>query len=358
MKVILLALLAIPQLALAQTQVPGTEEYVRAKVIDISDGIATLEVLEGKGRGDIVEQDSHTISGGDASPLRIGETVIVNRTAFSDGRVTYVAYERYRLPALLVLTGVFFLLGIVLGGRIGFTALLGLSASIGVLMLFVVPQIIQGSNPLAVSLIGSALIACTALYLAHGFNRRTTLALLSTVITLTLSTILALIFVSISKLFGLGSEEAMFIQTGFLQAVDLRGLLLGGIIIGALGVLDDITTAQTAAIDELSKANHNLGYKELFAAGTSIGREHIASLINTLALAYVGASLPILLLFFVNENMPWWVIVNSEFVAEEVVRTLVGSSSLLLAVPISTYIAAKAFANGNHTNAKGHAHVH
>ena len=165
-------------------------------------------------------------------------------------------------------------------------------------------------------------------------------------------------FVYLGKLFGMGTEESIFIQSGVLQEVNLRGLLLGGIIIGALGVLDDITTAQTAAIDELSKANHKLGFAELYKAGTSIGREHIASLINTLALAYVGASLPILLLVSLNEDMPWWVMVNSEFIAEEIVRTLVGSSTLLLAVPISTWLAARTFAYGNHTQAKGHAHVH
>ena len=151
----------------------------------------------------------------------------------------------------------------------------------------------------------------------------------------------------------------MFIQTGELSAVNLRGLLLGGIIIGALGVLDDITTAQTAAIDEISKANPRLGFRELYRSGTSIGREHIASLINTLALAYAGASLPILLLFSINEEMPMWTILNSEFMAEEIVRTLVGSSALLLAVPISTYLAARAFAHGKHTRAAtGHVHSH
>ena len=209
-----------------------------------------------------------------------------------------------------------------------------------------------------VSLIGSVGIACTSLYLAHGLNRRTTIALMSTMITLVLSTLLAVAFVHLAKLFGMGAEESVFLQVGTLQQVNLRGLLLGGIIIGALGVLDDITTAQTAAIDELSKANATLGFSELYRAGTSIGREHIASLINTLALAYVGASLPVLLLFSINQEMPWWVIVNSEFVAEEIVRTLVGSSTLLFAVPISTWIAAKTFAYGKHTNSKGHAHVH
>ena len=340
-------LLLLPTVALAQST------YEKAEVLSIDEQNAVVEIRSGGSNGEKVPvQLQRTME------VSVGDMVIVNRLNQLNGETNYYLQEQYRLPSLYLLTGIFFLMGVLLGGRIGFTSMLGLAVSIAVLMLFVIPQIIQGNNPLVASVIGSTMIACTALYLAHGFNKRTTLALLSTVITLVLSTIIAVIFVHTAKLFGLGSEEARFIQTGLLEAVDLRGLLLGGIIIGALGVLDDITTAQTAAIDELSKANHKLGYKELFTSGTSIGREHIASLINTLALAYVGASLPVFVLFFVNEEMPWWVILNSEFVAEEVVRTLVGSATLLLAVPISTYIAAKAFAHGNHTNVKGHGHVH
>jgi uncharacterized membrane protein len=152
----------------------------------------------------------------------------------------------------------------------------------------------------------------------------------------------------------------MFLQFGQLQQVNLRGLLLGGIIIGCLGVLDDITTAQTAAIDEIGKANPKMTFKELHRAGISVGREHIASLINTLALAYVGASLPLLLLFTVQEESPFWVVLNSEFLAEEIIRTLVGSSTLLFAVPITTWLAAYFFRNDRtkpslHT---GHGHHH
>lgn len=342
------ALLLLPLTAAAQST------YEKAEVLSVTERGAVVEVLTGTDSGkELPVELQRTME------LSVGDTVILNRLEQPSGNTNYYLQEQYRLPSLYLLTGIFFLMGVLLGGRVGFTSMLGLGVSIAILMLYVIPSIIKGGNPLLISVTGSAAIACTALYLAHGFNRRTSLALLSTVITLVLSTIMAVIFVKLAHLFGMGSEEARFIQTGLAESIDLQGLLLGGIIIGALGVLDDITTAQTAALDELSKANHKLGYKELFASGTSIGREHIASLINTLALAYVGASLPVFVLFFVNEDMPWWVIVNSEFVAEEVVRTLVGSASLLLAVPISTYIAAKSFANGNHTSVRGgHSHVH
>ena len=160
--------------------------------------------------------------------------------------------------------------------------------------------------------------------------------------------------VRLASIFGMGTEESVLLQFGPLENIDLRGLLLGGIVIGALGVLDDITTAQTAVVDELRRANPRMTFRQLYAAGISVGREHIASLINTLALAYVGASLPLLMLFTINDAMPLWVTLNSEFIAEEIVRTLVGSSALLIAVPISTWCAAQAFAQDIVQPSDGH----
>ena len=365
-------LLMTPVLLHAQdVPLPATDEYVRAKVIELSPerssefaGIerqiqdAQLQILDGPDAGQSIEFENGILNNRADMRLVTGETIVMQRLVKPDGAVSYLARDKYRLPPLLFLTVFFFALGVVLAGRIGFTSILGLLASIAVLVFFVVPLIIKGYNPLLISFIGAMLIACTSIYLAHGFNRRTSIALVSTIITLGFSLVLAVIFVHVSKLFGMGTEESVFLQLGPLQAVNLRGLLLGGILIGALGVLDDITTAQTAAVDELSKANHAFGFTELYHSATSIGREHIAALINTLALAYVGASLPLFLLFYINTDTPWWVILNGEFLAEEIVRTLVGSATLLLAVPISTWLAARSFAHGNHTNVGGHGHVH
>ncbi|HYC80108.1 MAG TPA: YibE/F family protein, partial [Candidatus Binatia bacterium] len=146
--------------------------------------------------------------------------------------------------------------------------------------------------------------------------------------------------------------------------LNLRGLLLGGIILGVLGVLDDITTAQSAAVYEIRRANPALPFKELYSRGLSIGREHISSLVNTLFLAYAGASLPLFLFFTAGDHpQPFWVTLNSEFIAEELIRTLVGSVALMLAVPITTFLAAYYFsrrpveqsAAGEHSH---HGHFH
>jgi len=302
----------------------------------------TVRISSGPEKGDEVRAVQYEeIVSGATSDLRPGDRVILLKTEI-DGTVEYAITDRYRIPSLLWVFLLFFLLAAVFGRWRGVTAIVGLMFSVGVLALYVVPSILRGGNPLVVSVIGAVIIALFSLYLSHGFNRRTSVALLSTLITLCLSALLAVLFVSLARLSGFGSEEAFYLQVGF-GDINMRGLLLGGIILGALGVLDDVTTAQAAVVEELKRANASLGFKELYRRGISVGVEHIASLVNTLALAYFGASLPLFLLFTLDVYQPWWVTINGELVAEELVRTLVGSASLVCAVPIATLVAAHVF---------------
>lgn len=321
----------------------GFNRTVQQLLVRLDDGSqATMENAEIGGRENML--------------LNVGQTVVVEQLVRSDGSVQLLGREPYRLPWVFGLTLAFFLLAIVFAGRTGFTSIIGLGVCIAILAFFVVPSIGNGSNPLVISFVGAVAIACTSLYLAHGFSFRTSVALLSTLVTLTLSLILSIIAVKLTQLTGGGAEETMFLQLGPLQAVNLRGLLLGGIVIGALGVLDDITTTQTTAINELKRANPRMSRVALYRSGIAIGREHIASLVNTLALAYAGASLPLLLLFWSDANAPWWVILNNESLVEEIVRTLVGSMTLTLAVPISTWLACRYVKGDNSPHQHLHAH--
>jgi uncharacterized membrane protein len=224
-----------------------------------------------------------------------------------------------------------------------------------VLAFYIVPQLLAGGNPLAVILIGALCMATFSLYLAHGFTRRTTVAVVSTLITICIALLLSVVFVAATKLLGMGSEEALYLQSAPGTSINLKGLLLGGIIVGALGVLDDITTAQAAAVDEIAKANPILSTQELFRRGLSVGGEHITSLVNTLVLAYAGTSFPALLLFTLYER-PLWVVMNTEVITEEIVRTLVGSIALMCAVPITTLLAAY-FLRGSHRNVENSGYV-
>lgn len=304
-----------------------------------------------------LEKEHYVLNNRTDQLLKENQRVVVETLRTYNGNEQIFIRETYRLPALVWLAIAFFALAFILGGRKGFSASLGLIVSILVITIFIVPRIVNGGDPMTICILGASVISCTSLLLAHGFHRRTFVALVSTLLVLAASALMALLAVYFARLFGMGSEETMFLQMGPLQLVNLRGLLLGGIVIGTLGVLDDVTTAQTAAIDELHKANPRMSPSRLYAAGISIGREHIASLINTLALAYAGASLPLLLLFTLNRTTPWWVILNGEPLAEEIVRTLIGSATLLLAVPVSTRIAVWLL-YGRPSTGEGHSHMH
>ena len=273
--------------------------------------------------------------------LRAGDRVVVVKSEAPDG-VFYYVTEIYRLPVIYSLIGLFALTVIVFGGQRGFMAFVGLALTILVISLYIIPQISQGVSPLLVSFVGTILIASSSLFVAHGANRRTLVAFLSLLSTIGFALSMAVLFVRLARLSGLGTEEAFYLQFAPTGAISVSGLLLGGIIIGALGVLDDVTTAQAAAVYELKRANRAFGGRELYQRGLAIGREHIASLVNTLVLAYTGASFPLLLLFTAYST-PFWVTLNTELVVEEMVRTLVGSLALVCAVPLTTALAAYVF---------------
>ncbi|MBI2443131.1 MAG: YibE/F family protein [Candidatus Levybacteria bacterium] len=270
--------------------------------------------------------------------LRVGDDVIVVKQA--DTKPSYSIYDKFRFSNMLILAIGFALLVLIVAGLRGVGSLLGLVISLFVILLFIVPQILAGQDPLFISIVGSLIIMVTTIYLAHGFSQKTTIAIASTFFSLVITGILAVWFVNLLRLTGGGSEDAYMLQFGT-QTINLQGLLLGGIIIGTLGVLDDTTTTQTATIFSLADANAKLRTKELIQKGFVVGKEHITSLVNTLVLAYAGASLPLFIFFVLNPlKQPTWVILNNEIVVEEIARTLAGSIGLILAVPITTVLAA------------------
>lgn len=309
--------------------------YVRASVEGFTAGDApTLVVRVGEERFTLGAESG---PGAFFTTSSVGKTLVLTRADDS----AYQIADAYRLPGIFGVLVMFIALALWFGRWRAGTSLVGLVVSIAVLAGFLVPRIAGGADPLATTLIASGAILAVSLPLAHGFSRRTGIALLGTIIALVLGTGLAKLFVALGKLTGTGSEEAFMVQTSSLPDLNLSGLLLAGIIIGVLGVLDDVTTTQAAAVDEIRRADPSLSPRELYRRGLSVGREHIAALINTLALAYAGAALPLFLLFVTSQEMPFWVVANSEFVVEEIIRTLVGSAALILAVPITTVLASR-----------------
>lgn len=293
------------------------------------------------GKQMLVEYQLRGAQAGDRA-LQIGQPVVVSRTAVPGGEVTFAITEPLRLHVIGWALALFFVLTIIFAGKRGLMAFVGLGVTAAIIAWYIIPQISSGANPFVVSIVATAAIACSSLFLAHGFNRRTVVAFVSIIGTIILAIGLTEWVTSAAYITGLGSEESYFLQFAPIGVINLRGLLLGGIIIGVLGVLDDVATAQAAAVAELKSANRSFGFRELYRRGSIVGREHITSLVNTLVLAYVGASFPLLLLFSAYST-PWWVTLNTELIMEEVIRTLIGSIALVMAVPITTALAAWVF---------------
>jgi len=270
---------------------------------------------------------------------RVGDRLLVMYTKDSNGQDVFYISDYLRRPPLALLFLIFVVLAVVVSGWRGASSLLGLAASFLVIFKFILPQIIGGSDPILVSIVGCLLIIPISFFLAHGVNQKTVVAIGGTMVALIITGILAKFFVVATHLTGFASEEAGLLQVAREGAVNFKGLLLAGIIIGAVGVLDDVTISQAAIVFELKSAARKLSFGQLYRRAMNVGQDHVSSMINTLVLVYAGSVLPLLLLF-VNNPHPFLEVINYEIIAEEVVRTLVGSIGLISAVPITTVLAA------------------
>lgn len=254
--------------------------------------------------------------------------------------------DQFRLPALITLLILFMGVTIVFTGKETIYSFLSLGLTV-IILLLIIQAIFNGTSPLLATITGALAIATISIYVAHGFNTKTHLSTISIVSTLLFTLLTSLLFTYLAHMTGTGSESSFYLANSNIS-IDLRSLLLAGILVGTLGVLDDITTSQVATIHELHHTNHKLSFKELYQKGLNVGKTHISSLINTLVLAYAGGSLPLLILLYTDPSVPFWVTINQEFFAEEIIRTLIGSISLVLAVPISTFLAAKYYTSNSH----------
>lgn len=301
--------------------------------------IARVKLLEGEYQGLVMEMDygkRQVLSS--AVYLEENDNILVTLGARPEGTLTVYFVDFVRTTTLLWLTAIFAAAILVISRWKGFRSLLSMAFSLLMIIRFIIPQILSGADPLRVSIIGSCILLGVTLYLTYGWNLKTHAAVLSMFFVLLITGLLAGIFVAFTRLTGSGDENSLFLLQILNTQINLRGLLLGGMIIGALGVLDDLVTTQASAVFELHFANPALGFQQLYLSAMRIGQDHVAATVNTLVLAYAGASLPMLLLFALGQGNLGY-LVNFEFVAEEIVRTLVGSLGLISAVPLTTAIA-------------------
>jgi uncharacterized membrane protein len=302
--------------------------------------VVLAEVINTSAAGRVVEVYAPaTLGPGDVS---VGTRIVLTRYLATDtDPELYVWYDFARTIPLGVLAVVFAAVVIAVAGLRGLRALIGLVLAFGVIATFMLPALLQGEDPLMVGLVGSAAIMFVVLYMAHGFSRRTTTALLGTFAGLAVTATLGVIAASAARLTGITTEDhyRLAMLTGNLDGDGLRGIFIAGVILAGLGVLNDVTITQASAVWELRASDPNASWRTLFGRGMRIGRDHIASTVYTIAFAYAGASLPILLLLEVYQLPLLQTISSGEF-AEEIARTLVGSIGLVLAIPLTTVIAA------------------
>ena len=346
----ILLLVLLPNLSLAQegSLVQDKTEVVKAEVVEV------LSQTEGNIPGTDVENVSQTISvkileGGqngkivtfenDYILLEKGDKFFLFHSIDGlDGREMYSVRDVDRRYVIMFFVALFIAVVLFFSGKQGVRSLIGLAGSFLVILYVLIPSILKGYPPMLTSVVVATIILFFAIYFTHGFNRVSTVAFSGTVLAVILTGILAYIGVTLARLTGFASEEAFYLNVNTKGALDFTGLLLGGIMIGVLGVLDDIAVTQAAVVRELYHSAAHLTPTEVYKKAIGVGKEHVGALVNTLALAYTGASLP-LLLFFSTTDSSVSNIINQEIFATEIIRTVVGSIGLILTVPITTFLA-------------------
>ncbi len=327
---------------------PGSADQLNGEIVSIErepcpqqleedvNGCGTTRVKITKGDAEGETVTAPLPNGPGAPQIAEGDQVVLITSTTPDGDVFSVV-DHQRGKGLWILAAAFALALVAFGRLRGLTALFGLAVTFGVLLFFVVPAILAGESPLLIAIVGSAAIALTVLYLTHGFSLSTTVAVLGTLISFALTGVLSAIAVSALHLTGIVDDISA--SLGLTHSVNMQGLLLAGIVIGSLGVLDDVTVTQAATVAEVAHANPAYGVRELYRAGTRVGRSHIASVVNTIILAYAGSSLPLLILIIAN-NESVGTVLTDQIVAQEIVRSVVGTLGLVAAVPVTTALAA------------------
>lgn len=312
-----------------------------SEIVDQNGEMQTLSVKINKGsfkdKTITIENDDTMLV--ESRGFGVGDKVMVAYSKMTDGLENFYIAEYDRTSTIYWLFGLFILVVLFVASWQGIGSIIGMFFSFLVLFKFVLPRILEGADPLGTAILGSMIIIPATFYSSHGFERKTTVAVVGTVLTLIITGFLATFFANWGHLSGLASEEASFLKLDTAQNIDFQGLVLAGMIISILGILDDITISQASVIQQLKNVKEKISFTELFSRAMKVGHDHIASMVNTLILVYTGASLPLLLLFM-DRSKQFSEVMNYEFLSEEIIRTLVGSIGLILAVPITTLLAA------------------
>lgn len=360
------AFLIGPSVGLAQTVHQDTQEIVPAEVLEVISE-SQQEVI-GTGTTKTVQELKIKLNGGErvdqvvtieneVIELSVGDNIYVNHTVTIDGDEYFTFQDFERRPVLLFVFILFIAMLLFFSRWQGVRALLSLAGSIAAILFLLVPALLAGYNPALATVVIASIVMAFVLFGTHGICPRSVIAFGGTVTAVAFTGVIAFISVDLMRLTGFGNDASVYLNFATKGELDLAGLLLGSIIIGLLGVLDDVSITQASVVQELKSANPSLNFIGLYSRAIKVGRDHIGSLVNTLALAYTGVALPLILLYAKTENN-WLMVMNQEVIAAELLRIIVGSIGLILAVPATTLVAAWYWQNRNVTITEDLSHHH
>lgn len=359
-------LFIVPSITRAQEVHQELQETVKARVLEVveqsqrqitgTDATTTvqtlrIELLTGTKIGYVGSLDN------DIMVLKKGDVIFVNRLVAIDETEYFVFKDIERRPQLFIMALVMVGLVLIFSGWQGARALLSLGLSIVAILFLLVPALLAGYEPALVSLLIAGVILGLSLFLTHGIKPRVVIAFVGTFGAVGVTCLVAWLSVDWLRLTGFGADAAVYLNFSTGGTLDITGLLLGSIIIGLLGVLDDVSITQASVVQELRAANSSLSRFELYKRAINVGRDHVGSLVNTLALAYLGTALP-LVMFYVRANADFLQSINQEIIAAEILRIIIGSIGLILAVPFTTAVAAWYFGNRDVDKKDIHLHSH
>jgi uncharacterized membrane protein len=362
----LLTCVFVPAGLQAQEVHQELQETVKAKVLEIveqsdrqimgTDATTTvqtlrIELLAGEKIGQVMSLDN------DIMVLDVGDVIFVNRLVAIDDTEYLTFKDIERRPQLFWMALLMVVLVLGFSGWQGMRALFSLALSVLAILFLLVPALLAGYEPALVSLLIAGVILASSLFLTHGFKPRVWIAFIGTFSAVGVTCLLVWLSVDWLRLTGFGSDASVYLNFSTGGTLDIAGLLLGSIIIGLLGVLDDVSITQASVVQELRAANPDLTPFELYKRAINVGRDHVGSLVNTLALAYLGTALP-LVMFYSRANADFWQSINQEVIAAEILRIIIGSIGLILAVPFTTAVAARYFGRREVSVHDDHGHAH
>lgn len=315
------------------------ETVVQGTITSVTKDSSQGQLLEVMIDGKKVRIETGTPNAARRQTYAVGDKLLVGRIQQMNTSVYYIK-DYVRTDSLFTLLIVFVLSVLAVTRKKGIYSLIAMALSFGVIFFYSLPAIVGKTDPVSVSLITACVLVPITFYMAHGFRKQTHIAVVSSLISLAVVVVLSIIWIEWAKLTGYSTEEATFLDVLSNGKFDMRGILLSGIIIGSIGILDDVTISQVSIVEQLKELGKNHSSTELFRRAMKIGGDHISSMVNTLIMVYTGAALPLLLLFVINPQ-PAVQVVQYEMIAEEIIRSLIGSIGLILSVPLATYIASK-----------------